>query len=415
MTHNSSPSVILFITTLVAATTCFAQNQAPIAYETPPVFRASDLVSPDLLAGPHHKVREAVTTDGFTNTYTIDSEFGSFYAHGNDRLPERIREVYAIAGIRKTKDSDAYKQALGGAAKDTVNGAVNLVKDPVGSVVGAGKGAARFFKGASERVRVNTDGSDASADMKKYGSARRQIAAKYGVDPYTSNEVLRAEIDSLAQATGAGGLTFSLATMAIPGGAGLVVSGASTSTDLNNALIEDGPFTLRAENRQRLLQMGIGEAYIEAFLNHPALNPKHQTVISYSLSQLGNANGRAEFLRLAMAARSEEDAHFFQRNAQLLATYNNNRSNIVNIVDFFGFPAAFTADKKLVLPALLDYGSWTETGDRLSRSFLALSQSNPDITGFEWVFTGVVSPTAKQALSDRGIVVIEQAFQTLGR
>ena len=409
------PSLILFITTVVTATTCLAQNQTPIAYETPPVFRACDLVSADLLVGPQHRVREAVTTDGFTNTYIIDSDFGSFYAHGNDRLPERIREIYAIAGIRQTKESDAYKKALSGAAKDTVNGAVNLVKDPIGSVKGAGKGAARFFKGASERMRVNTDGSDAAADLKKYGSARRQIAGQYGVDPYTSNEVLRAEMDSLAQATGAGGLTFSLMKVAIPGGIGTLVSGVSTSSDLNDTLIEEGPYNLRAENRRRLEQMGIGEASIEAFLNHPALNPKHQTVITDSLMQLSNAQGKAEFLRLAMAARSEEDAHFFQRNAQLMATYNKNRSSIVNIVDFLGFPAAYTKDNKLVFPALLDYGSWTETGDRISQSFLAFSSSDLAISGHEWVFTGTVSATAKQALASRGIVVIEQAFQTLGR
>lgn len=415
MIFSPPPFVIFLITALVTATACFAQNQPPVAYETPPVFRASDLVSSDLLVGPHHQIREAVTTDGFTNTYIIDSDFGSFYAHGDDRLPERIHEIYAIAGIRKTKESDAYQKALSGAAKDTVDGAVNLVKDPLGSIAGAGKGAARFFKGASERIRTTSDVNNASGDMKKYGSARREIAGQYGIDPYTSNEVLRAEIDALAQATGAGGLTFTLIKATIPGGFGTALSGVSTSADLNSTLIEEGPYNLRAENRKRLLQMGIDEAYIEAFLNHPTLNPKHQTVITYSLMQLSNAQAKIEFIRLAMTARSEQDAHFFQRNAQLLATYNKNRSSIVKIVDFLGFPAAYTKDNKLVLPALLDYGSWTESGDRISQSFLGFSRADLSIAGHEWVFTGVVSPTAKQALASRGIVVIEQAFQTLGR
>lgn len=400
---------------LVAISRVNAQ-QAPVAtplpsYETPPVFNAADLLTPDQLQGPLHKVRPEVTTDGFTNTYIIDSQYGSFYAHGNDLLPERIREIYAIAGIRKTKDSDAYGKALGDAAKGTVDGAVNLVKKPVESIKGLGKGAARFFKGANERARSTTDGSDAPDQLKRYGDSRRKIAGQYGVDPYSSNEVLHQEIDTLAKATGAGNLTFTLAKVAIPGGAGLAVSGLSTTDTLNDILVEQGPYTLRAENRKRLIGMGINEAMIEAFLNHPNLNPKHQTVITLALQQLGPARGRAEYLRLAMASRSPEDAHFFQRNAELMAFYHRQKSPVIEIVNFRGIAAAYTNDRKLVLPVLLDYGSWTQIGDQLSQDFVAFGRNDLVIEGREWFLSGVLSPGAKAQIEGRGIVVTERAAQ----
>ena len=394
-----------------------AQQAVPasVPYETPPTFNASDLLTPDQLQGPLHKVRPQVTTDGFTNTYIIDSNFGTFHAHGNDMVPERIREIYAIAGIRKTKESDAYGKALGDAAKGTVDGAVNLVKNPVDSIKGVGKGAARFFKGANERVRSTTDGSEAPDQLKKYGDARRKIAGQYGVDPYSSNEVLHQEIASLATATGAGNLTFTLAKVAIPGGVGLAVSGLSATDTLNDILVEQGPYTLRAENRKRLEAMGLDKEVIEAFLNHSVLNPKHQTVITLALQELGPARGKEIFLRAAMASRSAEDARFFQRNAELMLAYHRKRAPINEIVNVSGFSAAYTQDRKLVLPVLLDYGSWTAPADQISQAFVTFSRPDLVIEGREWFLSGIVSPTAKAQLQARGLIITEQAFAVAGR
>lgn len=383
-------------------------------YEAPPIFKAADLLTPDQLQGPHHKVREDVTTDGFTNTYIIDSDFGVFYAHGNDLLPERIREIYAIAGIRATKDTEAYGKALSGAAKGTVEGAKNLVKDPVGTVSGIGKGAMRFVKGATERVKTIGDEEETADDLKKFSSAKREIAGRYGVDPYSSNAVLREEIDSLAGATTAGTITFKLLTIAIPGAAGAAVGGISASAELNELLIKEGPYNLRVDNRTRLQRMAIGDYQIEEFLNHPVLNPKHQTVITIALSKLEGARARGEYIRMAMAARSEEDAFFFQRNAELMALYHMHQSRIVEVLDFNGLPAGFTADKKLVLPVLLDYGSWTETGERLAQSFGTFVRSDLEIAGRQWFLSGQLSARAREELSSRGMIVTENAFQTGG-
>lgn len=391
----------------------FSQEEKEVTYETPPALRSSELFDDQVLVGPHHRVRDEVKAGGSTHTFTIESDFGMIEAHGNDRLLERIKEIYAIAAIRETKETEAYQKALEGAARETADGAVDLITNPVDSVVGAGKGAVRLIKGAKERVRVAGEGGKLAEEMKKYGPARREIAGRYGVDPYTSNELLRTEIDSLAKAVGAGDLTFTLIKSAIPGGVGTVVSGVSKSASLNDKLIAEGPFALRAQNRERLEDMGIPEAQAEEFLDHTRLNPRHQTVITYCLELLGDTRGKAEFLRVAMTAESEQDAYSFQRLAELLAAYHRHRSPVREIAIVEGRAVAVVENGRLVLPQLLDYGIWTEEEALLSQALLAYSRPDLEISGVERVITGVFTSLAKTALADRGIKVLEQADEAL--
>jgi hypothetical protein len=70
----------------------FEVRRAEAAFEELPVLNASEILGPEILAGPHHKVREPVPTYFGTNQFTIDSEFGVFEANGNEILVRRINE-----------------------------------------------------------------------------------------------------------------------------------------------------------------------------------------------------------------------------------------------------------------------------------------------------------------------------------
>jgi len=52
----------------------------PVAYEELPELKASDILKPDVLSGPHYKVREEVPTSSGANQFTIDSDFDVFEA-----------------------------------------------------------------------------------------------------------------------------------------------------------------------------------------------------------------------------------------------------------------------------------------------------------------------------------------------
>ena len=98
---------ILFLTiALSVALPCLAQTpeafevrRAEAAFEELPVLNASEILRPEFLSGPYHKVREPVPTYFGANQFTIDSDFGVFEANGNEMLVTRIKEINAIARL----------------------------------------------------------------------------------------------------------------------------------------------------------------------------------------------------------------------------------------------------------------------------------------------------------------------------
>src|SRR5213083_793423 len=119
---------IFFLTmALSVALPCPAQPQdqfevrrAEAVFEELPVLNASEILRPEFLAGPHHKVREPVPTYFGANQFTIDSDFGVFEANGNEMLVRRINEINAIAQLKDVSRTDQYKNALVAAAKSPI-------------------------------------------------------------------------------------------------------------------------------------------------------------------------------------------------------------------------------------------------------------------------------------------------------
>src|SRR5690349_23034170 len=92
---------------LLGAVCCLAQTPEPSApdaassnFEELPELRASEILKPEILKGPHHTVRESVPTFSGMNQFVIDSDYGVFDAEGNEMLLRRIKEVYAIDQLK---------------------------------------------------------------------------------------------------------------------------------------------------------------------------------------------------------------------------------------------------------------------------------------------------------------------------
>src|SRR6266568_5998182 len=145
---------------LSMALPCLAQTPEPLevrraeaAFEELPVLNASEILRPEFLTGPHHKVREPVPTYFGANQFTIDSEFGVFEADGNEMLVRRINEINAIAQLKDVSRTDQYKNALVAAAKSPIAAAKNIVTDPVNTVANVPKGIMKFMSRAGETVK----------------------------------------------------------------------------------------------------------------------------------------------------------------------------------------------------------------------------------------------------------------------
>src|SRR4029077_19975990 len=135
-----------------SAFACLAQSPEPSDagaaasdFEELPELKASEILKPDILKGPHHTVRESVPTSSGMNQFVIDSDYGVFDAEGNEMLLRRIKEVYAIDQLKSVSKTDQFEQSLMTAARGPYNAAKNVVQDPVGSVSSAGKGLMKFM------------------------------------------------------------------------------------------------------------------------------------------------------------------------------------------------------------------------------------------------------------------------------
>ncbi len=86
-------------------------------YEFPSNRSASAILPAEILAGPHHRVRERVVSYGYMHRWTVESDFGTFEVAGDGALRKLINEINAIAALRKVKKSDAFLTSVKQSAK----------------------------------------------------------------------------------------------------------------------------------------------------------------------------------------------------------------------------------------------------------------------------------------------------------
>lgn len=115
---------LLLALTLSATFQCLAQTPEPFevrraepVFEELPELKASEILKPELLKGPHYVVRDPVPTSSGMNQFTIDSDFGVFEADGNEMLFQRLKEIDAIARLQEVSRTDEFKKSLMAAAK----------------------------------------------------------------------------------------------------------------------------------------------------------------------------------------------------------------------------------------------------------------------------------------------------------
>ena len=100
-------------------------------YEAEPVLSASEILPPELLSGPHFRVQERVTNDGYLNTYQIDSKFGTFTAISTAMLRKRIGEINAMVVMEKVQGSKEYLDCVKEGGLDAMTSALSLITSPV--------------------------------------------------------------------------------------------------------------------------------------------------------------------------------------------------------------------------------------------------------------------------------------------
>jgi hypothetical protein len=405
MTHRTRTAVVSMIVLAVALSAGAAD------YETQTNKPVSQALPPALAAGADFKVNDPVVGDGYMYKFTVNSTYGGFNVTGTGALRKLEHEIWAIGQLKNVTKSEAFLNSLKNQAGKPLVFAKDVVTAPVDTLSGIPKGVGRLFGNVATAVTTKRNPAQESraSEVLLVGSFKRDYAARFNVDPYSTNPVLQEELDKIGKAAALGSWTASAAMIPISGPASSAITATSLSKSFNNILATEPPSRIRIINEDKLKQIGTNPDVAKAYLDQPFYTPTQNLILVDSLARLGTATGRDAYLTASMVAADEVEANFFVNMAQTLRGYHETVGPITGITMVGALTVAQTKSGAAVIPFALDYGVWTANADRLSQNMKATYKA-PGFNGnFEIWITGTASPTAKQELQARGFKVVEQA------
>ena len=377
--------------------------------EAPPVLAARDLAPAELLAGPDFTVDNTVPTDGFYGIFTVRGAYGSVQARGVAMLRVRVAETQALARLEET----SRREAIVGGAKDstrqTVRAAGQTIQDPVGAVEKVPESVGGLFSRLGGRVEkrvgklTGSEDSSAPAGQREgIAKARRALAQQLGVDPYTDNPLLSAELDQVAKWKRAGELAVSIGTSGASIWAGI-------ATKTAKLVWTQPPEEVRAVNEKRLgsLVPSASAEDIRIFLHNPAFTPTTQTLLVDQLESLPVPQGRDSLVRLAGKMDNHDQARFLVAATGLLAAYHERVARLASVESRGRLVVGLIAPGSLILAVPVDSLAWTERLVEFGgRSDLRAARR-------EILITGGVTPRTRQELSAHGWTLRERFGGTL--
>jgi hypothetical protein len=418
---------IRLVTTLSPALAVAALALAA-SYEAPRTFRAADLLAPAQVKGPHHAVAAEVKGEGYLLRYDLTTDFGPLEAEGTSMLLTRLREVDALAELDKVSKSEVFAKAAGQSVLNVGKGAAAAVKDPAGTAKGVGGAAKRFGTNLGRKAKRTTDsavestkkeptdeGSQKSTGEKSaeaasgiakstlgVNSSARKWAQKVGVDPYTSNPILKKALTDLGKIDAAGGLAAKIAVPIPP-----VVSSTAT---VGNLVWSQDPEALLKANEKKLADLGVSGDVIKKLYVSKGFTLSLMTRLVVGLSAV-KVPGCADYVATAAEADTGAEALFFAESAEMLARFHQATPVAALLPDSRALVAKTRAGQAvLLLP--LDWMSWTSAYDKALTEITRRASAELGAKAVELRTTGALSPLAKEQTTARGVKVVEKLPRT---
>jgi hypothetical protein len=389
-------------------------------YETPPTFKASAVLPANRVKGPLFTVSETVKNDGFLNDFHVTTpEFGNYHVQGKTMLLVRLQEIAALGELQKVSKSEVFLKSAGTSVVNVGKGVGKAVTDPVDTAKGIGEGVKRFgvnlgrkSKRAAESVTDDdekTEGGDKSTEEKAEGAAysifgvtgaQRRWAQKVGVDPYSSNKVLRDALQGIGKVDAAGGIA---AKVVVP-----IPMVVSTTASVSNLVWGKDPEELRKLLEKQIEELGASKEVSEAFFKNKVMTPTHWVGIVTALYAV-KAKGSDDYIDTAAGAKSEREAVFLSESAYMLQKLHA-ESPVEALLPDSRVMVARTKDGRALALLPGDYMPWTE---RLARGANEIGERTQKELGAKtreiWIMGGV-SPRARQELKTLGWGVREKTF-----
>lgn len=406
---------VLFAPVLVISMTATGLAEAQ-TYEAPPTFRAADILAPDIVSGPHHKIAETVENDGVLNRFQVETPQGPLTVVGTDRLMIRLHEVEALQQMEEVKRGDVFVEALKNSAKAPLELAKGLITDTGQTISDVGKGAGDFFDSVGHSLFGSPSEEEAGTieTVVGYDAIKRKFAYEFGVDPYTNYEALQERLIELSRAALLGGITTKVAFAAIPNRAASITLRATSFSEGMRKLVRDtSPAELKQINAEKLAEMGVDDSVSELFLDHPHYSPTKKTYIVNALDQMTGAADRGIFLKRAALAPDEQMAFLMQRMAELMLSYHTTVAPAKRMVPAGRLVFLQRADGVAVGVVPLDHIIWRQTTAKRIAEMGAALDGIEGTTGKELWVEGTVSELFRENLTSQGWVIQEKARDKL--
>jgi len=398
---------LLVLGFLAGASATLAAGLPPV--ESMPTVDAAALASPQLLNGAGYTVDGTVPVVGYMGQFTLRAPAGVFAADGIDMLAVRVSELAAIASLGQLSQSGVFADALAASALKTGAAIGQAVTRPMETISGIPAGVGRFFQSATTTIARATESNagaqsagDTADDLLGINKAKRRIAKQVGADPYTTNPVLAKQLDDLARAAFAGGVSLDVAMSVTTAGVATAISATAT---VSNLVWERSPEDVRTLNEQRLSAMGVDPGTVRAFVTNRWLTPTLSVPLVEGLVGLPEAKGRAAVVALASGVGSEGEARFVV-NVVNMARRIGTQGDPVVALDLKGrIVVVRTRAGRTEVPAPVDYVVWTEP----VKAFAEQEGRGPKGAARNVLVTGISSAVAREGLRQTGWTVRERS------
>ena len=241
----------------------------------------------------------------------------------------RLQEIAALGELQKVSKSEVFLKSAGTSVVNVGKGVGKAVTDPVETVEGIGAGIRRFgvnlgrkSKRAAESVTDDDEKDGKSTGEKTAGAAegaaysifgvtgaQRRWAQKVGVDPYSSNKVLRDALQGIGKVDAAGGIA---AKVAVP-----IPMVVTTTASVSNLVWGKDPEEIRKLLEKQITELGASKEVSAAFFKNKVMTPTHWVRTVTALYAV-KAKGSADYIDTAADAKSEREAVFLSESAVML-------------------------------------------------------------------------------------------------
>lgn len=325
--------------------------------ESPPVRTASQILGAERVKGPGYTIRERVDPCGFLNHYEVESSFGLYEAHSDRMLTVRLREIETMQRLMKMSSTNTYMASLQKRLVALPNSLVQVATNPVKAIGRVPKVVGNTFGRVGSFLGGVGKGGKSPDDIRKalVAAQKRRLAIELKVDVYSTNPKLQQLLDDVATARYAGEMTVSLASYAIPGGAGTAVySAASYNADIVQILADKTEEELIAHNGKLLRGLGVHAFVVRKFFEAPHLSPRHETTITAAMGRMRGVKGLGAVAEAAIEAADETRALLQEQQAFALAHYHTKREPLAELQADGGVVVARTRSGRAVVLAPVD-------------------------------------------------------------